>query len=171
MPRVTSVSAANGSRLPENRVASIRRYVLRLSRRRGRPITAKELLEAAHNSRSPIHDLFEWDDVLAAESYRLQQAYHILRSIKVTIEDHGQTTEVRGFFPVRIEGLRQQGYAPTERIITIPTAAEALLETALRDLRVWYDRYRNLAGAVALSRVFHEVEEALGIADEPRNTN
>jgi hypothetical protein len=49
-------------------------------------LTTSIVLAEAKKVRSPIHDLFEWDDSSAANQYRLDQARHLIRSVKITFK-------------------------------------------------------------------------------------
>lgn len=49
--------------------------------------TSEALLEVSRDEKSPTHDLFEWDDAKAAESYRLHTARCVINSIRVVYEE------------------------------------------------------------------------------------
>ena len=53
-------------------------------------MTATAVVDAARPSGSQLHRYFEWDDIKAAESWRHEQARHLLRSIEVQIEIRDQ---------------------------------------------------------------------------------
>jgi len=57
-----------------------------------------------------LRDRFEWDDAVAAHSYRLEQARRIIRSVKVIIEE----TKVREFHYVPSRG----SYAPVREVMS-----------------------------------------------------
>ena len=44
-------------------------------------LTAKNLLDESRPAEAPLHNEFEWDDIKAAEEYRLQQARHIINCL------------------------------------------------------------------------------------------
>ena len=44
-------------------------------------VTPQEILEKARDETSELHKCFEWDDSVAAERYRLQQAGNVLRML------------------------------------------------------------------------------------------
>lgn len=46
-------------------------------------VTAKELLDASRDVTAPLHSCFEWDDSIAAEQFRVQQARKIISSIEI----------------------------------------------------------------------------------------
>lgn len=47
-------------------------------------VTPQEILEKARDETSELHKCFEWDDSVAAERYRLQQAGNVLRMLVFT---------------------------------------------------------------------------------------
>ena len=49
-------------------------------------LTPKALVDASRPEDAPLHDEFEWDDAIAAEAYREEQAGYIIRSIEVVPE-------------------------------------------------------------------------------------
>ena len=48
-------------------------------------VTPSAVLDAARNPQSALHNLFNWDDVEAAESYRMLQATALIRSYRVYV--------------------------------------------------------------------------------------
>ena len=55
--------------------------------RRDGAISSSSLVEAARDESSEIHALFEWDDKIAGEQWRLQQAKIVLSCLKVTVKE------------------------------------------------------------------------------------
>jgi hypothetical protein len=53
-------------------------------------ITPETVLEAARSKKALFHPLFEWEDSVAAEQYRLQQARTIINNIEITIISDGE---------------------------------------------------------------------------------
>lgn len=141
-------SVSDGSDIPRSRREVLRQHVLELCRRLGKTsVTAFELLESAEPEDSPIHDMFEWNDAVAARQHRLERARQILRSIKITIEHRGQTEHTREYEFVRVdpEGQPTQGeYTQVTAILSNEAQRDALLASARRDLRAWYLKYIRL---------------------------
>lgn len=54
-------------------------------------LTAKTLLDECRDENSPLHDEFEWNDGIAAEKYRENQARHII-SCLVTVHESAAPT-------------------------------------------------------------------------------
>lgn len=73
-------------------------------------ITPQEIVEAARDEQSPLHDSFEWDNRRAGNLYRLTQARDLLGRYEVII----QRQPVRAF--VRVES--QGGYMRSEAVVT-----------------------------------------------------
>ena len=48
-------------------------------------LTSARFLEASRPENAPTHNMFEWDDSVAAERYRLQQATVAINSVEVQI--------------------------------------------------------------------------------------
>lgn len=55
-------------------------------------LTPDLILEEAKDEQSPLHSYFEWDDSVAAQKYRRQQAYDLLlaaKFVEVLVEQRG----------------------------------------------------------------------------------
>lgn len=62
----------------EKRLQKVHQELMKLWKKRGK-LTASEVVEAAKNAKSALHDCFEWDDTKAAHEYRLSQARHLIK--------------------------------------------------------------------------------------------
>ena len=60
-------------------------------------LTAKALLDESRDEDSPLHGEFEWNDGIAAEKYRENQARHIINCL---VTAHESTAPTRSFFNV-----------------------------------------------------------------------
>lgn len=110
----------------------------------GGAVTARDVLDAARSTNSPLHPYFEWDDKRAADLHRLQEAKNMLRAIKIKFTDGHQTYAARAF--------------PVERITTFVTGprqfrsfkvlhgesafAAEMMQMAISDLRAWRSKYQ-----------------------------
>ena len=61
-------------------------------------VTSKELLDRSRPEDSPTHDLFEWDDNVAAEAYRLEQSRYAIRHLRVIYEDANEEKQTISAF-------------------------------------------------------------------------
>lgn len=61
-------------------------------------ITPDIVVEVASNKASPLHNYFEWDNRIASEKWRLQQARVLINNIEVqVIKDGGEKTYVAAY--------------------------------------------------------------------------
>lgn len=112
-------------------------------------LTAKNLLDASRPSDAPLHDEFEWDDAVAAEAYREDQARYIIRSLCIKSEKADQTP-VRAFFTIA-----SPEYEPVFVIIKDEDKRTALLAQAIKELQAFQQKYDSLR---ELQTVFAAIE-------------
>lgn len=129
-------------------------------RKRDGNFTAATVLDDGRSSLSPLHDEFEWDDTIAAEEHRLQQARLLICSVAIVREPVGseEATIVRAF--VVVNENEDQHYT---------SLAVALSDDAMRRQVV----LRALNELEALQRKYHDIEELKAVfeaADVLRNS-
>jgi hypothetical protein len=76
-------------------------------------VTAIAVLMAARDPDSPLHEFFEWDDIVAAEKERLEQAKRIVKSIRVAVQVGPTVVHAPGYLPVP---NKVATYQPTEAV-------------------------------------------------------
>lgn len=108
-------------------------------------LTAKNLVDESRPAEAPLHNEFEWDDVKAAEEYRLQQARHIINCL--LIEDDSQQEMVRAFFNLAESAPE---YRSIRTIMADETQSEALLQVALHELQAFERKYAQISKFKAL---------------------
>lgn len=70
-------------------------------------VTPELIVREAEKKRSPLHNIFEWDDEKAAYNHRLQQARILLNNIQVTIITDGKSREISVYeITTRKEGYK-----------------------------------------------------------------
>lgn len=111
-------------------------------------LTAKDLLDENRPEDAPLHGEFEWDDNVAAESWREHQARNIINSLLIVQE---KAPPVRGFF--KIERSERQYHSVTA-ILSRKDTTERLFENALRELQAIQQKYQAL-------EQFNEVWQAI----------
>lgn len=111
--------------------------------RHGR-LVSTDVVEDSKPKDAPLHHLFEWDDTVAGQSYRLVQAEKLIRSarIRFVTNDSEEAKSVRSFVSVRQTiDPTGFGYKPTGEVMADPLSAAILLrecERAIADLRRKY---------------------------------
>jgi anion-transporting ArsA/GET3 family ATPase len=115
----------------------------------GKTATAQQILDYARNPNSELHKCFEWDDTVAAEKYRLQQARNVVCHLVHVDEKKEEPQKIRLIQKVT------EGYMPVQMIVRNPLEYEKLLERARAELRAFKQRYHTLV----------ELEEILALID------
>lgn len=138
------------------KVDAITDELRKIARKNGGVLTPEEVLAHAENKKSVLHSCFEWDDTEAARRYRIEQARELIRVSVVIIEN--DSAPVRAFVSIiddRLEG-KPGGYRETETLIKTKDGREAILKTALWELKAFQKKYSNLK---ELFGVFQEINK------------
>lgn len=126
--------------------------------RHGR-LTPALVLEDARNEAHPLHDRFEWNDSVAADKYREQQAHELIRSVKVVYreaDEHSPKRTVRAFHAVR--GDAGHTYEPVDKVQQDPFLKRLVLADMEREWKALHRRYEQFAEFVDMVR--RDLEEA-----------
>jgi len=125
-------------------------------------VTPKMLVEDGKSRSSPLHAYFEWNDSVAAYSYRIEQAQYLLRSIAVDVEDVSQPT-ARAFFNVSdtdAEGKKVSIYVSQDAAFSKPEYTKQIIQQALSDAKNWYQRYRTYKELSKITdAIYHELSK------------
>lgn len=121
-------------------------------------LTAKTLLEASRPEDAPLHDEFEWNDSVAAEKYREDQARYIIRMLCVAPKKK-DAPPIRAFFTVSPE----LPYENIQRIVANPEKRTSLLEMAFAEFKAFEAKYNAVTEFAPLFAAFQPIEAAIGI--------
>lgn len=106
-------------------------------------LTPVLLVDLARDPEHPLHARFEWDDSLAAEKWRLEQAGQLLR---VTFRpDPSKPRDLRAFVAVRGEATPKADYVPTTEALADDFTRELLLRQMKRDAEMFNRRWKDMA--------------------------
>lgn len=119
-------------------------------------LTAKTLLDANRPADAPLHSCFEWNDGIAAEAYREQQARHIINCLCVVSETDTKAEPVRAFFTIS-----EKKYENIQAIVTSTDKHAALLEIALRELQAFKRKYETLSELRPILIAIDEMEQTV----------
>jgi hypothetical protein len=136
----------------------IRVELQRLADGRGGIIQATEVVEAARDDASPLHDQFDWDDSIAAREWRLVQARNLLRRVELVYQPpKGDTISYPMFTSLSDDREAPGGgYRLTDVVLHRPELRQQLLLDAKRDLIRFKAKYGQL---VELAAVFAAIDE------------
>ena len=118
----------------------------------GDSYTMHDVVDMARPKDHYMHDMFEWDDAIAGEKYREEQARKIVHMLVFTEEETEKPSPVRVFYSSPAESKK---YEPTQLIFRKPDEHKALLETAIRELQAFKRKYQALT---ELSEVFDAID-------------
>lgn len=124
-------------------------------------ITPRSVVEKAKSKRSALHRHFEWDDSVAAEKFRLEQARKVIRSIEIihvqapTVPAKAYSLVTRAPAKVQEPHQPQKVYTSTEEALQDPVMRDELLGEAIRDAIAFRRRYAALQ---ELAQVFRAVD-------------
>lgn len=135
-------------------VASELRKIYNSNRKRLHPAN---VVEAARDADSPLHSCFEWDDSVAAEQHRLQQARQLIATVQISIPKRdGNTVQVRAYHQLRQDG---KGYRRTMDVMANPGLKATLLAQFASDLERLQERYETLREVAAARKVLAALDE------------
>lgn len=104
---------------------------------------------------------FEWDDSSAADSYRIEQARRLIRSVRVAYREPTEeeaARSVRGFVSVKTSEGR--AYHPTEKVAHDPFLSALMLRDAEREWKAMLRKYSHMKEFVEMVRKDVEDDQA-----------
>ncbi len=119
----------------------------RIRKANGDQLNPKQVVEVARPSDAPLHAAFTWDDTGAAERWRLHEARHLIRSVRVLVV--GSKTEP-AFVHVRVEDAQ---YYQATRV-------------AMRRKNEWQAALNGLASTLAAAQ--GAVDDLIALAPDRR---
>lgn len=87
LPEGTTFKFRSGCRVPAGVKPDTVAAELERIRRANGGVKPEDVIEAASDGNSPIHNVFDWDDSTAAHEYRLIQARQLIRAVVVIYPD------------------------------------------------------------------------------------
>lgn len=116
-----------------------------------------DVVEAARPETSPLHKHFEWDDSVAAERFRIEQARTLLQKVYVRIENpDGKGRMAQVFVSLSTDREQSGGYRAMVDVLSDADMKNQLIRDALVDMQIFEDRYKTLR---ELSSVFTVMRE------------
>lgn len=111
----------------------------------GEEATPQQILEKGRDENTELHKCFEWDDTIAAEKFRLQQAreiVHCLVFVRTEEQKKEADPEIRVFH--KTETVTGSGYKPLVRIVKDEDEYKKMLKLAYAELHALKVKYSNL---------------------------
>lgn len=121
-------------------VAKAQKEFERIKRLYGK-LTAKNVLEASRPKKSLLHNCFEWNDGIAAEKYRLQQARVLINNVQVSIVSSGGDTLDIPFYEVVKDKKGKRNYVDVSSIVNNTSYSDQIRSKAKSELHYWKNKY------------------------------
>lgn len=128
----------------------------RIAKENGGICSPEEVVRQAKNQRSPLHNLFEWDDTKAGHSFRLWQARKLL--VYVEYKPMEEKPPISVFVSLSSDRKKSGGYRLREDVMKDAEYRSILLEDALREMKLFEEKYfllkelEELFGAMTVVR-------------------
>jgi len=125
-------------------------------------LTAESIINSAREENNPLHNLFEWNDSIAGEKYRLVQARILVNEVKVIIENK----EYYAFENVSINSpfninSQDREYIPVVEILDNETLKQQIIKSALNHLAYWEKQNSNYSELSPIIITAKKVREEL----------
>ena len=146
-------------------------YIRKLESRAGK-LTPQKVLDAAMPENSPLHEFFEWDDTVAAESYRMDQARELIRRVRIEITYEETTIRTVQYVHDRTLKSKESGYinvtkpkgSSARKVVT--SEWEAVLALAIRARGITLAAVAEIPdGAAFAKKVEHVMSKLRGLLD------
>lgn len=109
-------------------------------------ITPKIVLDSARAEDSLLHPCFEWNDGVAAEKYRENQARFLIRNLVVKVEqDNSPPQAVRAYVNVAQDTEKVGSFIAVKTALDDAEMRTQVLKNALRELQAFQEKYKNLS--------------------------
>ena len=120
----------------------------------GSEATPAEIVEKAKDESTELHKCFEWDDSIAAQRWRLQQARQIVCFL--VYEEEKKEEEEQAPIRFFVKASHNKGYQPVKLVVRDKDEYKAMLDRAVRELKAFKEKYQRLS---ELEAVFDAIDE------------
>ena len=138
--------ATKGASFTQEKAQIYGEYLEQLIEGAGKQIATSEIVDAARDRQSPIHECFEWNDTIAGEKYRKHQARNLVNHIvKVNFVD--DQIKEKAFYHIKVtteeEGKQKLDpvYMSQERVLSMAEFRRQTLNSAITQIEHWEKRY------------------------------
>lgn len=122
----------------------------------GDGFTRRQVVDyASERKDSELYKCFEWDDTVAADRYRIQQAGSIISNLKITIIKDDKPPEKTNISMFVMPERKGGTYQKTELVVKNIERYELLLNKAISELQIFKNKYSTLS---ELEEVFKAID-------------
>lgn len=121
-------------------------------------LTPSELVEVSRSEDAPLHSMFTWDDGVAAEKWRQQEAGHIIRCLVTVVNAPENVEPVRAFVSI-VHDDEKPKYEHIGRVLQTASSKQILLDSAKKEMLMFVRKYEQLT---ELSSVIDAMNSIIG---------
>lgn len=122
-------------------------------------LTKESVLEEARPEDSELHPIFEWNDTVAAEKYRLTQSAQLIRSL-VVISEETKPSPFVAYVNVS-PGKKRSSFININAAMEKAESRQTVLNNALAELTEIQNKYNSLQELAELFRELEKVKESI----------
>lgn len=138
------------------------RELERIAEAHGGAYTPRDVWVENRAQNAPLHDEFTWNDTLAADRWRDNEASHLIRHL--VRYENPDAEPVRAFVSVTREGDGRPTYTAITRVLASPVLRDQMIQQAWADWKAFERKYQRL---LDLSDARRAIEAALNRKDDP----
>lgn len=152
-----SISARPGSRINDEEAKVVAKELFTIEKQS--TLTPSAVVDVARDPNNPLHEHFEWDDTVAAQEHRLQQARVLISSVAYRVKMQGDNTDryQRAFVNVSVKSEDEhitKSYVPLMKILRDEDLTKQLLARAKDEMASWITRYKTLKALSDVMPIF-----------------
>jgi len=155
-----------GAHIENKKAQAYGEELVKIAKENKNRLKPEMVLDESRKKGSVLHDYFEWDDSLAGEKYRIEQARYLIRSIKITIEHGDEKYEVRSFISLMIQNgdvKPERKYIPSEVVFKDKVFRKQAIKEAMSEFIAIQMKYRDIKELAEIFSAIKEVQKKLNI--------
>ena len=161
VPRPTFALRRN-ARLPKGITADIVGREIEAEQREHGVCSPRGLVDRERPETAPLHAYFEWDDVRAAEEYRVDQARTLVRSVVIVHEDSEAPAYVHVTITDAEDSEDREGYMDFRSAMRNPRHRRQVFMETLEQLNGLRQRYAEIRELAPVWAAIDAVQEEYG---------
>ena len=121
------------------------------------------VVDEARNEASPLHNSFEWNDSIAGEQWRIEQARRLIQVSVIVLDGHNEP--VRAFVSLTTDRKDGGGYLLVQNVLSNKKRREQMLRDAAAELEFFtakFNTIQELAEVNAAAKKFLETTNKKG---------
>lgn len=116
----------------------------RIREKRGE-LKPEYVVEESKDEKAVLHGCFQWDDTIAAQMWRKEQARQLIKNITVTIVDEKVSATIRAVVNVATSASNGRSYVPVTQAILDDVAYKDLLAQAKEEMERFIVKYSQIS--------------------------